>query len=218
MRTTVWVPPWRRARMRAVGDPAGRNDPPGAPYSRFGRARRGRRTSLVRRMGARDSALPADSRERAGFQSNARLGGARSTGNLRARENRPGGPSPGRPCVSSNSCAGPCGPVRSGNMAPRGDRSAPEGLPPPSSGLAAAGAPARWCAWDSWGGPGRGLVQICCKGVLRPDRPGVEPRNINDSPPAPRRDGGLCNRFGQPAPPRAGRRPQRTPRSAGRTL
>ena len=73
MRTTARAPLRRRTRMRAAGDPAGRSDPFGAPYSRFGRARRGRRTSLVRRMGARDSALPADSRERAGFQSNEHL-------------------------------------------------------------------------------------------------------------------------------------------------
>ena len=211
MRTTVRAPLRRRARMRAAGDPAGRSDPPGAPYSRFGRARRGRRTGLMRRMGARDSALPADSRERAGFQSNARLGGARSTGNLRARENRPGGPSPGRPCVSPDSCAGPCGPVRSGNMAPRGDRSAPEGLPPPSSGLAVAGAPARRGAWGSWDDPGRGLVQICCKGAPGRDRPREEARNTNDPPPVLRFDPGLCNRFGQPAPPRSSTGPRGCP-------
>ena len=41
--------------------------------------------------------VPLLLRERAGFQSNAHLPAARSTGNLRARENRPGGPSPGRP-------------------------------------------------------------------------------------------------------------------------
>ena len=42
-------------------------------------------------------------------------------------------------------------------------------------------------------------VQICCKGAPRQDRPREEARNINDSLPAPRRDRGLCNRFGQPA-------------------
>ena len=59
-------------------------------------------------------------------------------------------------------------------------------------------------------------VQICCKGAPRRDRPREEARNINDSPPALRCDGGLCNRFGQTAPPRApggapraGRRPPR---------
>ena len=41
--------------------------------------------------------VPLLLRERAGFQSSAHLPAARSTGNLRARENRPGGPSPGRP-------------------------------------------------------------------------------------------------------------------------
>ena len=68
-----------------------------------------------------------------------------------------------------------------------------------------------------------GRVQICCKGAPRPDRPREEPQNINDSPPALRRDPGLCNRFGQTTPPRApggapraGRRPRRAPRSAGR--
>ena len=82
---------------------------------------------------------------------------------------------------------------------------------------------ARWCGWGSCGGPGRAVVQICCKGPPGRDRPREEPRNINDSHPALRRDGGLCNRFGQTAPPRApggapraGRRPRRAPRSAGR--
>ena len=62
---------------------------------------------------------------------------------------------------------------------------------------------ARWCGWGSWGGPGRAVVQICCKGAPGRDRLREEARNINDSPPALRRDGGLCNRFGQTAPPRA---------------
>ena len=48
------------------------------------------------------------------------------------------------------------------------------------------------------GRPGAGRVQICCKGVPRPDRPRIKARNINDSLPALRRDRGLCNRFGQP--------------------
>ena len=161
---------------------------------------------------------PVVLRERVGFQSSAHLPAARSTGNLRVRENRPGGPSPGRPMRLIKLVRGPCGPVRSGNMAPRGDRSAPEGLPPPSSGLAVAGAPARRGAWGSWGDPGRAVVQICCKGAPGRDRPREEARNTNDPPPAPRLDPGLCNRFGQLAPPRAGRRPRRTPRSAGRPL
>ena len=59
----------------------------------------------------------------------------------------------------------------------------------------------RWCVWGSWDGLGRGFVQICCKGAPRPDRPREEARNINDPPPASRLDRGLCNRFGQPAPP-----------------
>ena len=46
-------------------------------------------------------------------------------------------------------------------------------------------------------------VQICCKGAPGRDRPREEPRNINDSPPALQLDPGLCNRFGQTAPPRA---------------
>ena len=83
----------------------------------------------------------------------------------------------------------------------------------------------RWCGWGSWDGSGRAVVQICCKGALRPDRSGAEPRNINDSSRASRPDGGLCNRFGQTAPPRArgnvrqgasrpGRRPRRALRRA----
>ena len=102
----------------------------------------------------------------------------------------------------------------------------PGGSPPPSSGLVVAGALARWCGWGSWGVPGRGRVRICCKGVSRQDRPREEARNINDSLPASRRDPGLCNRFGQPAPPRAPRvgpslagwRPRRAPRRASTSL
>ena len=83
-----------------------------------------------------------------------------------------------------------------------------------------------WCGWGSWGEPGRGRVRICCKGVSRQDRPREEARNINDSLPASRRDPGLCNRFGQPAPPRAPRvgpslagwRPRRAPRRASTSL
>ena len=54
-----------------------------------------------------------------------------------------------------------------------------------------------WCGWGSWDSPGRGRVQICCKGAPGRDRPREEARNINDSLPALRRDPGLCNRFGQ---------------------
>ena len=50
---------------------------------------------------------------------------------------------------------------------------------------------------------GRGRVRICCKGAPGRDRPREEARNTNDSPPAPRLDPGLCNRFGQPVPPRS---------------
>ena len=57
---------------------------------------------------------------------------------------------------------------------------------------------AGWCGWGSWDGPGRGRVQICCKGVPGRDRPRIKARNINDSLPALRPDPGLCNRFGQP--------------------
>ena len=59
-----------------------------------------------------------------------------------------------------------------------------------------------WCGWGSWDRLGRGRVQICCKGAPGRDRPREEARNINDSPPALRLDPGLCNRFGQTAPPR----------------
>ena len=50
---------------------------------------------------------------------------------------------------------------------------------------------------------GRGHVRIRCKGAPSRDRRREEARNINDSLPALRRDRGLCNRFGQPAPPRS---------------
>ena len=68
-----------------------------------------------------------------------------------------------------------------------------------------------WCGWGSWGGPGRGLVQICCKGAPGRDRRREKARNINVPLRAPRRDPGLCNRFGQTAPPRT---PARTAASA----
>ena len=70
---------------------------------------------------------------------------------------------------------------------------------------------------------GRGHVRICCKGTPSRDRRREEARDINDSLRAPRRDRGLCNRFGQPAPPRSprgaprvGRRPRRAPPDAER--
>ena len=68
-----------------------------------------------------------------------------------------------------------------------------------------------WCGWGSWGEPGRGRVRICCKGVSRRDRPRAEARNINVSLPELRLGPGLCNRFGQTAPPRA---PARTAAAA----
>ena len=61
----------------------------------------------------------------------------------------------------------------------------------------------RWCGRGSWGDPGRGRVRICCKGAPGRDRHREKARNINDSPRALQRDRGLCNRFGQPAPPGA---------------
>ena len=59
------------------------------------------------------------------------------------------------------------------------------------------GVRSRWGAWDSWDESGRGRVQICHKGAPGWDQPREEARNINDSPPVPRRDPGLCGRFGQ---------------------
>ena len=71
------------------------------------------------------------------------------------------------------------------------------------------------------GRSGAGRVRICCKDVPRRDRRRAEARNINDYPPASWWDSGLCNRFGQPTPPRApggaprvGRRPRRAPPGA----
>ena len=73
--------------------------------------------------------------------------------------------------------------------------------------------------WGFWDGLRRGRVRICCKGAPGRDRWREEARNIDDSLSALRRDGGLCNRFEQPAPPRppggaswTGRRSRRTPR------
>ena len=59
----------------------------------------------------------------------------------------------------------------------------------------------RRCAWGSWGGPRRGRVQICCKGVPGREKRRMKARNINGSSREPRLDPGLCNRFGQTAPP-----------------
>ena len=57
--------------------------------------------------------------------------------------------------------------------------------------------------WDGVeSGPNRVPVRICCKGAPGRDRPRRKARNINDSLSALRLDRGLCNRFGQPAPPR----------------
>ena len=72
-----------------------------------------------------------------------------------------------------------------------------------------------WCGWGSQDGPGRGRVQICCKGAPDRDRPRMKARNSNDSPPALRRDRGLCNRFGQPTLRWIERAP-RTPAPMGR--
>ena len=93
------------------------------------------------------------------------------------------------------------------------ERSSRGAIPRPCSAAAARGGPAphrrtgtlrRMGRMGSdLGGPGRGRVQICHKGVSRRDRPRAEARNINDSLSALRRDGGLCNRFGQTTPPRA---------------
>ena len=93
------------------------------------------------------------------------------------------------------------------------ERSSRGAIPRPCSAAAARGGPAphrrtgilkRMGRMGSGlGGPVRGRVQICHKGVSRRDRPRAEARNINDSLSALRRDGGLCNRFGQTAPPRA---------------
>ena len=77
------------------------------------------------------------------------------------------------------------------------------GQSPPLAGARRGGMPARWCGWGSWDDSGRAVVQICCKGAPGRDRPRMKARNINDSLSALRRDGGLCNRFGQTAPPRA---------------
>ena len=59
-------------------------------------------------------------------------------------------------------------------------------------------ADAGWCWWGSWGGPGRGRVQICHKDVSRRDRPREEARNINDSLSALRRDGALAADLDKP--------------------
>ena len=93
------------------------------------------------------------------------------------------------------------------------ERSSRGAIPRPCSAAAARGGPAphrrtgilkRMGRMGSGlGGPVRGRVQICCKGAPGRDRPRMKARNINDSLSALRRDGGLCNRFGQTAPPRA---------------
>ena len=80
------------------------------------------------------------------------------------------------------------------------ERSSRGAIPRPCSAAAARGGPAphrrtgtlrRMGRMGSdLGGPGRGRVQICHKGVSRRDRPRAEARNINDSLSALRRDGG----------------------------
>ena len=77
------------------------------------------------------------------------------------------------------------------------------------------GARSRWCGWGSWGGPGRGRVQICHKGAPGRDRPRTKAQNINDSSRAPRFDPGLCNRFGQRSPSRCSRGRSRTASRVG---
>ena len=103
----------------------------------------------------------------------------------------------------SSSAAGPATGTTGGAGAPEpARRTAPEG-PAALIRVRRRGTPARWCAWGSWDDSGRAVVQICCKGAPGRDRPREEARNTNDPPHAPRLDPGLCDRFGQTAPPRA---------------
>ena len=89
MRTTARAPLRRRARMRAAGDCGAERSPRGAIFP-LRTGPQGPAHEFDETHGRPESALPADSRERAGFQSNAHLPAARSTGNLRAREKRRG--------------------------------------------------------------------------------------------------------------------------------
>ena len=130
----------------------------------------------------------------------------------------PGAPLHARGRLGRAVTAGPRAPPPSTTPSHKADagrapeRSSRGAIPRPCSAAAARGGPAphrrtgtlrRMGRMGSGlGGPGRGRVQICHKGVSRRDRPRAEARNINDSLSALRRDGGLCNRFGQTAPPR----------------
>ena len=109
---------------------------------------------------------------------------------------------PGRRRHDMRDAVPPCGTIGGAGAPEPARRAAPEG-PAALIRVRRGGTPARWGGWGSWGDPGRAVVQICCKGAPGRDRPREEARNINDSLPALRRDPGLCNRFGQPAPPRA---------------
>ena len=85
---------------------------------------------------------------------------------LRARENRPGGPSPGRPCVSSNSCAGPL------RARPKREYGAPGGS------LRPAGSPAALIRARRRGGA-RAVVRV---GLLRRSGAGACPNLLQRHP------------------------------------
>ena len=135
-----------------------------------------------------------------GVADQSRVGGVTTCETPSRHARRPAGR--GRRARSS-SAAGPVAGTTGGAGGPEpARRTAPEG-PAALIRVRRGGTPARWCGWDPWGDSGRAVVQICCKGAPGRDRPREEARNINDSLPALRRDPGLCNRFGQTAPPRA---------------
>ena len=134
----------------------------------------------------------------------------------RTRPSRPS-PRPSRPTPSKpplNNLHGSAGLPRTPGTAGQESHGATGGTMPKDSpamgrvgpGGARSGAPPRGLTRNGAGGaPGTvlrwGLVQICCKGAPGRDRPREEARNTNVSSRTLRRDPGLCNRFGQPAPP-----------------
>ena len=139
--------------------------------------------------------------------------------NLWTRRTRPSRPppQPPRPTPSKpplNNLHGSAGLPRIPGTARQESHGATGGTMPKDSpamgrvgpGGARSGAPPRGLTRNGAGGaPGtvlrRGRVQICCKGAPGRDRPREEARNTNVSSRTLRRDPGLCNRFGQPAPP-----------------
>ena len=111
----------------------------------------------------------------------------------------------------SSSAASPATGTTGGAGAPEPTRRTAPDAPIALIRVRRRGAPARWGGWDPWDDPRRAVVQICHKGTPGRDRPREEARNTNDSFSTLQLDQGLCNRFGQTAPPRSSTGPADAP-------